>query len=324
VGFCKAGPGLLLADAFDRELEDFPDRTSRPRVGGGTLLMVADFGGSHAGQLFETYSFLVLDLDQNHAWLSAQKHFRAHVIRSSRRMSFKDLNDRIRRNAFLPFLQMGNEISGWLVTFAVSKNGISLFGTGPRDTEVEEALARWKPAVQERLLRILHLSGFLLSGLSSTSQDVLWLIDQDEIAANVDQLTQLTKLFGVVVSNCLTHDLGHLRCGTAKSDDGTRSLEDILAYCDLAAGSVCEIATAMAGGHRHLQKDIVAPLPSSVSWKTRVMTSWLADRSTYLHRMTCLIDLSESKPSMSMRMLRWHALPGTVITGAAGSEYEAR
>ena len=37
VGFCKDGPGLLLADAFDRELNDFPGRIPRPRAGGSTL-----------------------------------------------------------------------------------------------------------------------------------------------------------------------------------------------------------------------------------------------------------------------------------------------
>jgi hypothetical protein len=52
---CKDGPDLLLADAFDRELNDCPGRIPRSRAGGSTLLMVADFGGSHTGQFFETY-----------------------------------------------------------------------------------------------------------------------------------------------------------------------------------------------------------------------------------------------------------------------------
>jgi hypothetical protein len=59
---------------------------------------------------------------------------------------------------------------------------------------IEQTLAGWKRGVQERLLRVLHLSGFLLSGLSTPGQNVLWVIDEDEIAANVDQLTRLTKL----------------------------------------------------------------------------------------------------------------------------------
>jgi hypothetical protein len=313
MGFAKVGPGLLLADSFDRELNELSALAPRPSSRGSTLLIAADFGGSHAGQLFETYSFIVLDLDRNAAWLSAQQHFRSQVIRSPRRISFKSLNDKVRRNALVPFLQIGNRICGWLVTFAVSKNGLSLFEPGPRKTEVEQTLAIWKLPVQERLLRVLHFSAFLLSGLSVPGQDVLWVIDEDEIAANINQLTQLTKLFGIVASNSLTHDLGHMRCATAKSDDGSRSLEDLIAYSDLAAGSVCEITTAMAGGHRYLQKDIVASLPSSVSWKSRLMGSWLALRSTTLHRMTWLIDLSEGRPTMHARILRWHALPGTLI-----------
>jgi hypothetical protein len=235
----------------------------------------------------------VLDLERNATWLSAQAQFRKHMIRSARRMSFKALNDGVRRRAIMPFLQIGNQIHGWLITFGISKNGLSAFQAGPLEPEIELTLARWKPPVRERLFRVLHLSAFLLSGLSISGQDILWITDEDEIASNVDQLTGLTKLLAIIGSKSLGHDLGHLRCATAKSDDGMRSLEDLLAYCDFAAGSVCEVATAMVGGHRFLRRDIVASLPPAVSWKARTIISWLAMTSSKLHRLTCLIELDK-------------------------------
>jgi hypothetical protein len=267
--------------------------------------------GSHAGPLFETYTFLVLDLDHNTAWLRAQQHFRAKVLRSKPRMAYKGLNDKVRRQALGPFLRMSGLLRGWLVTFAISKNGLSFFQTRDRTKDVEDLLARWKTPVQERLLRVLHLGGFLVSGLSRPRQDLFFVTDEDDIAANVPQLTDLTKLFGIVASNSLSHDLGHIRCGTAKSDDGTLWLEDLLAYADFATGAVAEIITAMAGGHGLLQRDIVAPLPSGLSHKARAMASWLSDNGEDLHPMTCVIDLGTS-PKMRARLLHWHTMPGLI------------
>lgn len=65
------------------------------------------------------------------------------------------------------------------------------------------------------------------------------------MAANVQRLTQLTEVLARVSSNSIAHDLRHLRCGTTHSDDGTLSLEDLVAICDLGAGAFCEVATVM-------------------------------------------------------------------------------
>jgi hypothetical protein len=227
-------------------------------------------------------------------------------------MAFKALNDKVRRSALSAFLKIGSQIHGWLITFAISKNGLSFFDSGPRDPEIVEKLAQWKRPVQERLLRVLHLSAFLISGLCSPKQNVLWIIDQDEVASNVEQLTRLTSLLGTVVSHSLTHDLGHIRCATAESDDGSLSIEDLLSYCDLAAGAVCEVTTTMAGGRRNLQEHIVALLPSGLSWKARTILSWLAASSGKLRQLTCLIEFGRGSPAIRTQFLRRHALPGLI------------
>jgi hypothetical protein len=230
-------------------------------------------------------------------------------------MSYKTLNDKVRRRALIPFLDMGLNIRGWLITFAVSKNGQSLFESpaNNRDPEVSEMLSIWKESVHERLLRILHMSTFLVSGLSVPGQDILWVTDEDDIAANVSQLTGLTNLFAVITSNSLNHNLRHLRCATARSDDGSRSLEDLLSYADLAAGTVCEYATAIQGNHKFLQKSVISPVPRSISWKSRTILPWLASSAGDLHRLTCLIDLADDQQKIVATMLRWHTLPWVYV-----------
>ena len=310
MAFSRAGIGQLLADTFDGRVQTNSFPVVDPR--GQTLMMVADFGGQHKGQHFDTYAFLILDLDRNGRWLQNQRFFRQTIMPNGRRMAFKAMNDKYRRQALVPFLQLADDIEGWLVLFAVSKVGGSLFGGAEKSAEAEGLLKNWKPSVRGRLLRVMHFSAFLLSGLSSPGQDLLWVIDEDEMAANVQQLTQLTQILARVSSNSIAHDLRHLRCGTTHSDDGSLSLEDLVAICDLGAGAFCEVATAMISQGRFPRRDVVTALPTGLSWKSRVLASWLAADNRSLQRLSCLVELSASSPRMRTTMMRWHAIPGQV------------
>ena len=313
LAFTRAGIGQLLADMFDRSIQT--NTVTFPRVfpRGQTLMMIADFGGQHKGQHFDTYAFLVCDLERNARWMEDQRFFRQTIMPNRRRMAFKAMNDKYRRQALVPFLELANQIEGWLVLFAVSKLGGSLFGEPEKSANSEHLLKNWRAKVRERLLRIMHFSAFSLSGLSSPDQDVLWIIDEDEVAANVQQLTQLTQVFERVVSNSISHDLRHLRCGTTHSDDGSLSLEDLAAICDLGAGAFCEVATAMITQGATPARDVLTSLPTDLSWKSRVLASWLAADSRTLQRVTCLIELSDSSARMRATMMRWHAVPGQIM-----------
>lgn len=312
VAFARTGSGVVLADSFNRTLHN--NRRAFPSVypRGRTLMMVADFGGQHRRQHFDTYAFLVFDLDRNQAWIDGQRLFRQTTMPNRRRMAFKAMNDKYRRRALHPFLGLADHIEGWLVLFAVSKVGGSLF-EAEKSKEADELLKEWKPKVRERLLRIMHFSGFLLSGLSSPGQDVLWVIDEDEVAANPRQLTKLTRVLSVVAANSISHDLRHLRCGTTQSDDGSLSLEDLVAVCDLGAGALCEVATAMINQGRVPQGDVVTPLPTRLSWKSCVVASWLAAENSSLRRFSWLVQLDATSAAMRVTKLRWHSMPGQLL-----------
>jgi hypothetical protein len=311
--FSTSGCGNLLAASFDRVVQERPYRFPNAAPRGQTLMMAADFGGQHKGQYFDTYAFLIFDLDQNSGWLDGQRQFRHTIMPNARRMSFKGMNDKYRRRALIPFLTLADSIDGWLVLFAVSKAGGSLFRHSAEILDGDDFVAGWKPAVRERLLRILHLSAFLLSGLSSPGQNVLWVIDEDEVAANVDQLTHLTNVFSRISSNSFAHGLGHLRCGTTRSDDGTLTLEDLVAICDLAAGAFCEVTTSMFSRGLFPKQNVIASLPGGLSWKSNVMSSWLAANNNSLHRLSCVVELDTTSPGMNTSMMRWQAFSGQLL-----------
>jgi hypothetical protein len=313
--FSTSGSGKILARSFDRVVQQRPYGFPNVEPRGQTLMMAADFGGQHKGQYFDTYAFLVFDLDHNSRWLAGQRLFRQKVMPTARRMCFKAMNDKYRRQALVPFLTLADCINGWLVLFAVSKAGGSLFGhTAKMIFNGDDLVAGWKPAVRERLLRILHLSTFLLSGLSSDGQNVLWVIDEDEVAANVDQLTQLTNVFSRISSNSLAHGLGHLRCGTTRSDDGSLALEDLVAVCDLAAGAFCEVTTSMFSEGLFRHHNVITALPGGgLSWKSQVISSWLAANNNSLHRLSCVIQPDTTSSGINASTIQWHAVPGQVL-----------
>ena len=150
--FSQEGAGLLLGDIFNREVTEHAKASQSSS--GTTLLIATDIGGSHAGQPFETYSFLVMELEANARWLAEQRVFRQRVLRSNRRMAFKSLNDKLRRAALPSFLEMGTAIHGSLITFAISRNRASIF-EAKSDEDEEKLLACWpKKAVRERLMRL--------------------------------------------------------------------------------------------------------------------------------------------------------------------------
>lgn len=311
--FCSNGVGGILAPSLGADL--LSDQSQFPfRVRGKTLLLVADFGGHHKKQHFDTYTFLILDLAKNTEWMAGQRHFRKEILPNRRRMSFKALNDGMRRRALVPFLRGAAGIEGCLIQFAISKVGGSLFTGASQDEIGSKLLERWKPNVQERLLRVLHLSALLLSGLSAPGQDLLWIIDEDDIAANVQRLTDLTHLFARVVSSYCSHTLGHLRCSTTGiADDGSLALEDLAAIADLTTGALGELCTEFITDELFPRKGLVTPLPGNLTWKTKLIASWMAAPGFSLRRHSTIVELRPGSTKTRISTLGWKMYESSLI-----------
>ncbi|WP_330083553.1 hypothetical protein [Methylocystis iwaonis] len=293
--FPNVGLGEFYSETFAQAIGcDWGNFPHVPR--GQTLLMAADFGGENKGQAFETFAFLFFDIESNQAWLKAQPQLRVRCRLNSRRMAFKSLNDGIRRKALVPFLKQADLIEGILVVFAISAGKNSLFD---RSADGEELLRFWKPHVQEKLMRVLHLSALFCSALSVPGQDFLWFVDEDAIAANDALLFELTNIFSRLASNYLFHDLRHLKCGTSKSDNEDLQLEDIISISDLAAGALAEITTQMTVEQLFPRKGIITPLPASLTWKSRLIGSWLANPGLKLQRRIFILELHDRGSRLS-------------------------
>jgi hypothetical protein len=305
----------MLGDAFNRLIWNNPDKypyTDRSK----TVLLAGDFSGSHRRSGFQSYSFVVLDLERNQAWRQAQDAFRKTILQDRRRMSYKSLNDSRRRGALFNFLDIADKIEGWIVSFCITRRSRSLFKNDDASQERDALLGIWKPNVLEQAFRILHLSAFLLTGLSRPGQDLLWIIDEDDIAANQNQLNTLTTVFGNVWSNYADHSLHRIRCGTTTVDDGSMAIEDLAAIPDIVAGALSEISSAMSRDRQMPVLDVLTPFPKGLNEKAKCVAAWLAKKEAPLQRVTCFIQASEEgqRFKMSANMVRWHAVPSKIMT----------
>jgi hypothetical protein len=152
---------------------------------------------------------------------------------------------------------------------------------------------------------VIYLAVFLLGGVAHTDQDVLFVIDEDEVAANVPQLTKLTELFARAYANQGGPMLRHLRCGTTKSDDGTLALEDLVALPDLAAGVMGEFTTVLQRDGYGPLSPLLQRLPRGISWKTRLLLPWLLYEGAPLDRRVCIIDRASRDDKWRSTIPRW-------------------
>lgn len=259
-----------------------------------TLLLASDYSGESPDAPYIVYSFLITSTDAWRAWESERLSIRKLFLADSRRMSFKGLGDTQRRQALEPLLEAANRLEGLSFSVAISKRCGTIFsGRPPLDlgNPAFEAYAKWKIHVLEKAFTTVHFLSFLLAGLSFIGQDVFWFTDEDSIAANDQRVCELTQLFAWISSQYLTFNLGHCRCGTARCDDGSRQIEDLLAIPDLIAGALSEQLRL---------RETTEPSISNVYWmhrpdftdKSKAITWWYSQADRPMKRLFCIVDPS--------------------------------
>ncbi len=298
--------GLLNAEfcRLDTKYHNFfPDlRSAR------TLFLGSDYSGESPDSPYIVFSFLLTSLESLAKWEPKRLHVRLTHLSDSRRISFKRLADGQRRRALRPFLKAANDLSGLSFSVAVSKQCDTLFAASPPlnlNNPDFAAYRKWKPAVLDKTFFILHMLGVLLGGLAAPAQDVIWITDEDSIAANDQRVRELTQLFAWISSQYLDFDLGHCRCGTSRCDDGSRQIEDLLAIPDLIAGALAE-QMALRNEDQEGMSKIFWMHRGDFSNKTKDITWWYSESHSSLKRILCIIDPSASRQGHLLSWVHFH------------------
>jgi hypothetical protein len=205
-----------------------------------SLLCFSDYSGEEQQANYYCYSFLIMNGDNVKEWDDSRTLLRKKFIPDGRRISYKNYRDKMSRNFIEPYLEIADNIPGYLISFAIEKDIKTLFENGEKfdlSNPQLKGFEEWSKDTVEKTFRVMHLLSLLISCLSSPGQNLIWITDDDKIAANKNRVIQLTEVFALVVSSYLKYSLGHLRVGTTSVDDGTKLVEDLCAIPDLAAGA---------------------------------------------------------------------------------------
>ena len=242
------------------------------------LLIFSDIGGDHRRANHRAYAFLVVGGESVHQWLCVWQRLRRRLLPDNRRMSYERLTERRRRDAADAFLAASDQLDGFLVTVIIDKS-LSLFEA----ESIPDEFSHWRRKPFERLLVATNLLSVLLAGITSPGQDVLWITDDDDLAPNERRLGEVCDVVGRVSSHYLDHNLGHFRFATARSDDGSRQIEDLLAFPDLAAGWLPELLRSYRDAGAELSEHLITPPPESLPQKARYLLMWAAHPSRLHH-----------------------------------------
>ena len=303
----SSGIFKIIDEEIAKMLEQNP--TSMPDLRKAqTLLITSDYSGSHAGSKYQVLSFLITSLEEFQKWEPKRRKIKAQHIPDNRRMSFKGLNDVQKQKTLKPFLNSAEIMSGLVFTVAIEANIKTLFeGKSPVNLDNPDfsIFKSWKPKVLENAFRTVHFLSFLLSRIAVPLQHVLWFSDEDEIAANPERITQLTNLVAWIGNSYLDFALGHLRCGTTNSDDGSRQIEDLAAIPDMIAGAISEQLNL---------ESVILPENPKIFWvhrgdysgKTSFITWWLTDTDKPLKRIFCSIDTIENSSSTKVSLFHFY------------------
>ena len=305
-------PELGLMNVFSESLASLERK--HPRLlpdlrQSSTILIGSDYGGQHRFAQYESLSFLFADLENCGLWETQRSQLRQRFLPDGRRLSYKNLGDSRRRATLWPFLRAADSIPGLVVTLLIDKRIESLFSkAGKLDTNTPELCeyAHWDRAVLEKSLRVIHMCGFFLAGLSCPYQDVLWFTDEDAIVANEARLREFVDMFSRVSSHYLPHTLRHVRIGTTRSDTGRRDIEDLVAVTDLVAGALCRVLTEYQEQGTFPLPEVVMPLPQSVPPKATRLVAWFSDQTQSLKKLAYVIRQDTNAESLLLSYLRFH------------------
>lgn len=259
--------------------------------GSPTLLMFSDYGGAHKGARYEVLSYLVTTLDGLTNFNPMRVRLRENKLGSQRRMSYKALNDNIRRQSLPAYLKVVDLLDGVLISFAIDKRAAPRLSESYQSETAFGTLSPWANRSFGKLSRIGHLGAIVIEGLHADHQNLIWITDEDEIAPNPDKHAEATEFIGHLVNAYLTGDVGRLRFGTTASDSGDLLIEDLTAVPDLAAGGLNEILTQIAPHpESYSVRRLFIPPNSSSPTKVLDIATWLGRFSSTFTKVNVVVD----------------------------------
>ena len=260
--------------------------------GNETVAVFSDFGGEHKAANYYTYSTLVCGWNLTDVFLHKMKTVRETHRLGEKEISFKDFGMGQVQRSLPDYLKALDFVPGLLLTVAIDKRIKSLFGTDADATTdlINETLEAGgfggrKKHVNEKLLRIIHITAFLTGLLAHDGHKLLWVTDHDSISPNKALHENTLKLFQQVLNIYARPGYTFPVLGGALPFE-ERSVDqlDLLSATDIVAGTL---------DHYLTKRDDHNPDDILVKSGSDVVIRWLAHNGIGLKKSNIVIRETE-------------------------------
>jgi hypothetical protein len=281
-----------------------PDLSTAERI-----VIASDYGGQHDLPSHRSYAMLLADSMSIDSWDAGRVSVRERHLTDGRRMSYKKLTESLRWKALPEFLQAADELKGVLMTVLVDRRIESVLS--PDVTKfIRDQLPHQenlpKRHILEYMIRIALFMSLLAGGLLRDGQDVVWITDEDPTVDSSERKAQMSAVLRIVSSQYEPPDFKSMKSTTTASPDPSKSLEDLAAIPDLAAGAL----TAVLTEYPDLLRSIIAGgrvVPSErMQEKTKHLMGWLSWKRAALKRWVFVIDPDEQPGGLQFGLKRLH------------------
>uniref|UniRef100_Q07TI0 DUF3800 domain-containing protein n=1 Tax=Rhodopseudomonas palustris (strain BisA53) TaxID=316055 RepID=Q07TI0_RHOP5 len=259
-----------------------------------TVAVFTDYGGETKGASYSTYSILVCGWNLKEPFLRRMKEIRHNYCLGTKEIAFKDFRMGQIQRALPDYLAaLNNLLPGFLFTLAIDRRLTSIFGAQGRETKefIANALARAdlgerKAEVNEKLLRIVHLTAFLVGLLAQDGQRIFWMTDHDSISPTPSMHEKTLRLFQSVLG--LYARKGHhfpLLGGALPFAERSLDTLDLLSAPDIVAGCIEQYVSQMHA---------VPPHEIKVKQGCDRVLQWLAHDGVGLKKMNMIMRPGKS------------------------------
>ncbi len=204
--------------------------------------LFSDYSGEGPGRYF-VFSVLICGFNMRASFEAHMGEIRKRFGLGTKEIAYKDLKMGPVHRALPEYLAAADKLPGFLCTVAVDKRIKSVFGTMPDiqrrlvDALNSVGVSVRKPAIAEKLARVVHLAAYLTALLGHNGQKVFWMTDNDEICPTQERHMELLNLFARVLPEyqrfgCQFDLMG----GATPFEERSVEMNDLLSLPDLAAG----------------------------------------------------------------------------------------
>jgi hypothetical protein len=219
-----------------------------PTLSSSGIGCISDYSFGGPKCLFDTLSYLLFEIESLGEWIDLRAEIRRTILGTERTISYKALNNKVKREALLPCLSAANSINGLLVTFSVHHKVDEFNIIADKFTAVKSSLnadSRWKRKSFEKAVRAATLCSFAMTGLCNPSMRITWLTDNDEIADKPSKRHDLLRLFVASNTRFSKTPPTKVRIQTPLTTEISRDVaEDLLTIPDIAAGCLASVVNA--------------------------------------------------------------------------------